>query len=71
MLSVLGIAVATGLVLAGKMGGENWVYALAVVLAGHHAADIVRAARGAGTPQNVTNETIDVGDAHIGAQENS
>ena len=30
----------------GKLGGAEWVYAVAVILAGHHAADIIKAYRG-------------------------
>lgn len=29
----------------GKLDGENWVFALAVIIAGHHAEDIVKAWR--------------------------
>jgi hypothetical protein len=46
LLSILGLVVATGLVCAGKISGGEWVYALAVVVAGHHAADIVSAWKG-------------------------
>jgi hypothetical protein len=45
-LSLLGLGTATGLVIAGKIGGSEWVYALAVVIAGHHASDIVSAWKG-------------------------
>lgn len=47
--SVLGLGLATGLVYTGKLGGEQWVYALAIVIAGHHAEDIIKAWKGGGT----------------------
>lgn len=46
LFSLIGLALSTGLCYYGKLGGEQWVYALAIVLAGHHAEDLVRAYRG-------------------------
>jgi hypothetical protein len=46
ILTVVGFITATGLVCLGKISDTCWVYALAVLLAGHHAADIVKASRG-------------------------
>jgi hypothetical protein len=40
------IITATVMVYTGKMTDSVWVYAMAVFLAGHHAADIVKAFRG-------------------------
>lgn len=42
---MIGLTVATTALWHGKLDGENWVFALAVVLAGHNAEDIVKAAR--------------------------
>jgi hypothetical protein len=36
----------TALVYFGKMGGEQFVYLCAVVVAGHHLADVVAAFKG-------------------------
>jgi hypothetical protein len=43
--SAAGLAIASVALWHGKMDGENWVFALAVVLAGHHAEDLVKAWR--------------------------
>jgi hypothetical protein len=29
----------------GKIGGEEWVYVLVIVIAGHHAEDLIKAWR--------------------------
>lgn len=49
-MSAVGFATATVLLYTGKLTGECWVYALAVVIAGHHAEDIVKAMRGGQQP---------------------
>jgi hypothetical protein len=73
LFSMLGLALASVLLATGKLSGENWVYALAVVIAGHHAEDIVKAYRSADktTPDSVSTVTVDEGDGHISAQEKS
>ena len=43
VMSAFGFATATVLLCAGKLTSECWVYALAIVIAGHHAEDIVKA----------------------------
>ena len=43
--SVTGLVTATVMVYTGKMDAGNWVFSLAVVIAGHHAEDIVKAMR--------------------------
>ena len=40
------IAVATTMVYTNKMSDGVWVYAMAVFIAGHHAADLIRAWKG-------------------------
>lgn len=45
VLAVTGLAIASVAMWFGKLDGTNWVYALAVVLAGHNAEDIVKAVR--------------------------
>lgn len=44
--SLLGLILATVLTYQGHMTGEVWVYALAVIIAGHHAEDLIKAWRG-------------------------
>ena len=46
VFSAAGLALATFLCWEGKLDGAAWVYALAVIIAGHHAEDIVKAAKG-------------------------
>lgn len=46
IFSAVGFTTATALLCQGKMDCGCWVYALAIVIAGHHAEDIVRAWRG-------------------------
>lgn len=45
VLAVVGLTVASAALWYGKLDGTNWVYALAVVLAGHNAEDIAKAIR--------------------------
>lgn len=45
VLAVTGLAIASVAMWYGKLDGTNWVYALAVVLAGHNAEDIAKAIR--------------------------
>jgi hypothetical protein len=45
VFSALGFVTATIALWTGKLDGENWVFALAVVIAGHHSEDIVKAWR--------------------------
>ena len=51
VLSLIGLGLSSLLCYQGKLPGDAWVYALAVILAGHHAVDLVKAWRG----QNVGN----------------
>ena len=44
--SVAGFVASTTMVYTGKMTDSVWVYSLAVVIAGHHAEDIVKAFKG-------------------------
>jgi hypothetical protein len=46
VLTAVGFITATAMVYTGKMSDSVWVYALAVLLAGHHAADLIKAYRG-------------------------
>ncbi len=46
VLTAVGFVTATTMVYTGKMSDSVWVYALAVLLAGHHAADLIKAYRG-------------------------
>gem|GEM_PF-6662376 len=43
---MISLTIATALLVFGKINGENWVYALAVVLTGHNAEGVVNAYRG-------------------------
>lgn len=45
VLGITVITIATTALWQGKLDGTNWVYAMAVVLAGHNAESIVRAAK--------------------------
>ncbi len=42
---MIGFATATTALWQGKLGGSDWVLAMAVVIAGHHMEDIIRAYR--------------------------
>jgi hypothetical protein len=47
LFSLLGLGLATWLQDSGHLGdGTAWVYALAIIIAGHHSVDIIRAWRG-------------------------
>ena len=46
VITAVGFITATAMVYSGKMSDQVWVYAVAVFIAGHHAADIVKAFRG-------------------------
>lgn len=46
MLTVVGVTIATTALWRGKMSDVTWVYAMAVFIAGHHAADLIRAWKG-------------------------
>jgi len=46
ILTGIGLVISTVMVYTGKMSADTWVYALAVLIAGHHAADIVKAFKG-------------------------
>ena len=43
--SAAGLGLATTALWHGKMDGENWCFALAIILAGHHAEDLIKAWR--------------------------
>jgi hypothetical protein len=51
LFSAVGLGLATYLCLAGKLSGQEWVYALLSIIAGHHAEDIVARWRGTGAQQ--------------------
>lgn len=46
VLTYVGISIATTMVYTGKMTDGVWVYAMAVFIAGHHAADLIKAWKG-------------------------
>lgn len=46
ILTIAGIVIATTMVYTGKMTDSVWVYAMAVFIAGHHAADLIKAWKG-------------------------
>lgn len=46
VITAAGFITATAMVYSGKMSDQVWVYAVAVFVAGHHAAEIVKAFRG-------------------------
>lgn len=50
VFSAVGLALATWLCYVGKLSGQEWVYALVCIIAGHHAEDIVARWRGTGAP---------------------
>jgi hypothetical protein len=41
VITAVGFITATVMVYTGKMSDATWVYALAVLLAGHHAGDLI------------------------------
>lgn len=43
VFSLIGFVTATFMLWFGKIGGEEWVYVLVIVIAGHHAQDLIRA----------------------------
>ena len=48
VITTAGFVTATAMLWTGKMSDQVWVYAMAVFIAGHHAADIVTAFRSRG-----------------------
>jgi hypothetical protein len=46
VLTYTSIALATAMVYTGKMSDGVWVYAMAVFIAGHHAADLIKTWKG-------------------------
>ena len=46
VLTYVCIAIATTMVYTGKMSDSVWVYGMAVFLAGHHAADLLKSYKG-------------------------
>lgn len=46
ILTAVGVVIATTFVCTGKMSDAVWVYAMAVFIAGHHAADLIKAWKG-------------------------
>lgn len=46
ILTAVGITIATVALFEGKMSDGVWVYSMAVFIAGHHAADLVKAWKG-------------------------
>jgi hypothetical protein len=46
VFSAIGFITATWLLWFGKIGGEEWVYTLVIVIAGHHAEDLIKAIKG-------------------------
>lgn len=51
ILSMLGLFLGSFLCYKQRLPGEAWVYALAVILAGHHAVDLIKAWRGTSDPK--------------------
>jgi hypothetical protein len=45
-VTAIGLTIATVMVYTGKMSAGEWVDALAVLLVGHHASDVVKAFKG-------------------------
>lgn len=45
VFAMICMAIATALLLMGKLSGENWCYALGIVTVGHHAEGCVAAAK--------------------------
>ena len=48
VITVVGVAIASTALFRGKMSDSVWVYAMAVFIAGHHAADLIKAWRSSG-----------------------
>jgi hypothetical protein len=46
VITVVGVAIATTALFSGKMSDSVWVYAMAVFITGHHAADLIKAFKG-------------------------
>lgn len=46
IFSMIGFITSTVLCWYGKINGEMWVYAMAIVIAGHHMEDLIKAWRG-------------------------
>ena len=46
VLTYVGITIATTALWKGKLSDSAWVYAMAVFIAGHHAADLIKAWKG-------------------------
>jgi hypothetical protein len=46
VLTAVGVTIATTALWTGKMTDGVWVYAMAVFIAGHHAADLIKAFKG-------------------------
>jgi hypothetical protein len=46
VITTVGISIATVALFKGRMSDGVWVYAMAVFIAGHHAADLIKAFRG-------------------------
>jgi hypothetical protein len=46
VITTVGVAIATTALFKGKMSDGVWVYAMAVFIAGHHAADLIKAWKG-------------------------
>lgn len=55
VITAVGVAIASTALFRGKMSDSVWVYAMAVFIAGHHAADLIKAWRSSGG--DVVNET--------------
>lgn len=51
IFSAAGLALATLELEHGKLSGTEWVYALAIIIAGHHAPDLIAAWRRNGATQ--------------------
>jgi hypothetical protein len=45
VFSLVGFLAATIMLWYGKINGEEWVYVLVIVIAGHHAEDLIKAWR--------------------------
>lgn len=46
LFSAAGLAIATVMLTKGKIDCECWVYSLAIIIAGHHMEDCIRALKG-------------------------
>ena len=58
VITAAATAIASAALFKGKMSDSVWVYAMAVFIAGHHAADLIRAWKG--TP-DATQVAEDIG----------